>query len=427
MARNAHDVMNERALLSALFRNPEVTQPHFLAVPPEAFYGIQHQVLAAIIRDMIIRGDEVDVNTVLAIILDQGLVSRIPAGDLVTILQHDSYPGNAASYASRVCELYGRRRLAEECDRLMQRLDAEWENGDSLPVTAAAAQLRLAVDEIEELSVPADQDEPFTLADLLSEKIEYDWLVPGLIERMDRMVITGEEGFGKTELVAQILCCLAAGLHPFRGEPIYDGESALRVTVIDCENTKSQSKRRYRRMIQLVDSCRGAIGLPSLSWEKQLYMDFATEGIDLLKGGDVARLERFVAKTSPDILAVGPLYKLHHEDENSSQAARAIVQVLDNIRARHGCAIITEAHAGNGKDGSGRRVMRPRGSSLYLGWPEFGFGLRRGEHDQAAAEFVSWRGQREERDWPTGLVRGHPGMLPWRPNGEYWDRPETPR
>jgi replicative DNA helicase len=326
-----------------------------------------------------------------------------------------------------VCELYGRRRLAEECDRLMQRLDAEWEAGDSLPVVAAAAQLRLAVDEIEELSTPVDQDEPFTLADLLSEKIEYDWLVPGLIERMDRMVITGEEGFGKTELVAQILCCLAAGLHPFRGEPIYDGESALRVTVIDCENTKSQSKRRYRRMIQLVDSCRGAIGLPSLSWEKQLYMDFATEGIDLLKGGDVARLERFVAKTSPDILAVGPLYKLHHEDENSSQAARAIVQVLDNIRARHGCAIITEAHAGNGKDGSGRRVMRPRGSSLYLGWPEFGFGLRRGEHDPTAAEFISWRGQREERDWPTGLVRGHPGMLPWRPNGEYWDRPETPR
>jgi replicative DNA helicase len=419
--------MNERALLSALFRNPLVVQPHFLSVPPEAFYGIQHQVLAGIIRDMIIRGDEVDVNTVLAIVLDQGLVSRIPAGDLATIIQHDSYPGNAASYASRVCELYGRRRLAEECDRLMQRLDAEWEAGDSLPVVAAAAQLRLAVDEIEELSTPVDQDEPFTLSDLLSEKIEYDWLVPGLIERMDRMVITGEEGFGKTELVAQILCCLAAGLHPFRGEPIYDGESALRVTVIDCENTKSQSKRRYRRMIQLVDSCRGAIGLPSLSWEKQLYMDFATEGIDLLKGGDVARLERFVAKTSPDILAVGPLYKLHHEDENSSQAARAIVQVLDNIRARHGCAIITEAHAGNGKDGSGRRVMRPRGSSLYLGWPEFGFGLRRGEHDPTAAEFISWRGQREERDWPTGLVRGHPGMLPWRPNGEYWDRPETPR
>ena len=51
-----------------------------------------------------------------------------------------------------------------------------------------------------------------------------------------------------------------------------------------------------------------------------------------------------------------------------------------------------------------------------MGWPEFGFGLRivANEHpddDAVRAAVVRWRGDRDERAWPSTLRRG--GDWPW--------------
>jgi hypothetical protein len=45
---------------------------------------------------------------------------------------------------------------------------------------------------------------------------EFDWIVPGLIERGDRLMLTGFEGLGKSMLTRQLAVTMAAGLHPFR-------------------------------------------------------------------------------------------------------------------------------------------------------------------------------------------------------------------
>jgi ATPase subunit of ABC transporter with duplicated ATPase domains len=44
---------------------------------------------------------------------------------------------------------------------------------------------------------------------------EYDWLIPGLLERGDRVIVTGQEGKGKSTLLRQIGVQVAAGIHPF--------------------------------------------------------------------------------------------------------------------------------------------------------------------------------------------------------------------
>ena len=69
--------------------------------------------------------------------------------------------------------------------------------------------------------------------------------------------------------------------------------------------------------------------------------------------------------------------------------------------------------------------MRPAGSSAWLRWPEFGYGLRRAKEDDGGehpnvVDVVAWRGSREERCWPQRLVRGRDGLLPWRPSHEYY-------
>ncbi len=43
---------------------------------------------------------------------------------------------------------------------------------------------------------------------------EADWVIPALLRRGDRLLITAGEGDGKSVLCAQIAVCAAAGLHP---------------------------------------------------------------------------------------------------------------------------------------------------------------------------------------------------------------------
>jgi hypothetical protein len=85
-------------------------------------------------------------------------------------------------------------------------------------------------------------------------------------------------------------------------------------------------------------------------------------GIDLRTGDDVAWLERAIADTNPDLLVLGPLYKLHRMNPNEEQPARDVVWVLDGLRERYGFALLTEAHAGKATTGDGRRNMSPSGS-----------------------------------------------------------------
>jgi replicative DNA helicase len=429
MAHNAYDMQTERALLGAMLSAPKDVEQIFLAVPTAAFWSPQARAVAGIIRDMVIKHMPVDPITVLAAVEDLGLLSKIPGPYLIDLHGSFFHVPNADQYADRVTELYGRRRLAEACERELQSLDREWESGEPTPTADAIGRIQATLKELTTYASSASTVEPHTLVDLLSSFEEYDWLVPGLIERGDRLMLTGDEGLGKSEFIAQVSCCTAAGIHPFRGEPILDGNSEMRVSIVDCENSQRQSRRRYRRMVGVVDAQRDVAQLPPVDWGKRMFVEFRTGGMDLLKGTDAAWLERYVGNTAPDILVIGPLYKLTGgANMNDETVAGEVLRVIDGIRERHGCAIITEAHAGQGKNLDGQRYMRPRGSAVLLGWPEFGMGLRRATDPSAdpnSADVISWRGQREERDWPQGLVRGHSGMLPWRPNAEYWDRPDS--
>lgn len=192
--------------------------------------------------------------------------------------------------------------------------------------------------------------------------------------------------------------------------------------VVDCENSVMQSRRRFRRMVNTVDSSRYRRGLTQVDWSESMFIEVRPAGVDLLASRDSAWLERAVSAVVPDVVVLGPLYKLHHANPNDETAARELVWVLDSMRERHGFALLTEAHAGNSNDVNGDRMMRPIGSSLFRRWPEFGFGLRKakGESSEYVVDVVSWRGSREERDWPDQLVRS--GELPWMPAGDGYSR-----
>lgn len=266
----------------------------------------------------------------------------------------------------------------------------------------------------------SDADLPMSLDDLLANQHPHDWLVPGLFERTDRLILTGFEGTGKSFLLAQFALTIAAGIHPFRQTMFSAGH---RVLVIDCENSERQTERRYRSITGAVDRVRAKCGAGGLD-QNLIRFVIRPEGIALNDPREVARVERAIASFSPELVVIGPLYRLHRLDTRDEQAAKELTDVLDRLRVKYHFALIAEAHVAHGSPGQERK-LRPTGSSLFLRWPEFGMGLRPavesdGQEHPDSVNLIAWRGGREVRDWPVRLNHGQ--TLPWMPDEAYHRR-----
>lgn len=424
---NPYDITAERALIGVVLSAPDRVRAEFLAVRAEDWYTPTLRNIAVVIAGMFAHDLPVDANTVLIEAQARGLVpGRVPPTLVVECVQEAGVPESAAIHAQRIRDLSAARRLSEAGTRLAQRMESAWTTGvDPTDIAAAVTEARRACDEAEQIGADVTAAAATPMADFLSVTDTHDWLVPGLLERMDRIVLTGAEGGGKSVACTQIACTLAAGLHPFTGNPLGSGARRCRVLVIDCENSPPQSRRRYRWVTGLVDARRRNHGLSPVDWNDCAEIEIRPAGIDLLSAADTAKLERTIEASAPDLLVLGPLYKLHHENPNDEKPAREVAWVLDGLRERHGFALLTEAHAGKANAGDGRRNMAPIGSSMWMRWPEFGFGLLRSQDDTSKGraqlvDVVSWRGSREERQWPSQLQ--YSPILPWMPaDPDYYD------
>lgn len=269
------------------------------------------------------------------------------------------------------------------------------------------------------------------LVDLVSgEDEDYDWLVPGLLERGERCVITGPEGLGKSSLLRQIAICIAAGIHPFQHSAI----QAKRVVWLDAENSKRQNRRAFSILFEIART----VGKPIS--RDQFLMFLRPEGLDLSRENDRNWFNERLAITKPDLVVLGPWYRTFVGNPSEEDLTRRVVATIDAARARYGFTILMEAHSPHnsevirGKMG-GTRAVRPIGSSLLLRWPEFGYGLSfrdpsdshvpepgdtpipPGSPDPNYADFLAWRGARDEREWPVALRRSNdPNYWPWLPS-----------
>jgi AAA domain len=232
-----------------------------------------------------------------------------------------------------------------------------------------------------------------TLDDVLdTEEPDYDWLVPGLLERGDRLIVTGREGKGKSTFLRQLGVQLAAGVHPFTLEPI----EAIATFYLDAENSRRQSRRHLH---DLREAAAGAHTAGPVRYE------FRPNGLDLTRGAAQAWLRERLGVNETQLLILGPSYKLATGDPTSEETARTVTHYLDTLRAEYGVTLIIEAHTPYADTTKGKRPERPYGASLWSRWPEFGLFL--GED----GTITHWRGPRDERQWPAKLCRSAP--WPW--------------
>ena len=229
---------------------------------------------------------------------------------------------------------------------------------------------------------------------LLSETDpDYDWLIPNVLERRDRVIFTGGEGKGKSTLLRQIAVQVSLGIHPFT----LDFIGARSVLLVDLENSRRQIRRELKK---IVDG-------DSLS-DEMLHIAAWGGGINLNDEKQRLAFNKIMADVMPDLLIIGPTYKMA-EDLDKEGASAKLTEYLDALRTSHDCAIMMESHQPHqviANDGKKFRPERPYGSSLWMRWPEFGYCL------EDEGRLRPWRGARDaDRQWPEKLIRG--GIWPW--------------
>lgn len=386
----------ERAVLGACLLKPNVIRFALEHITSADFGDPRLGQLFDAMTLLHTAGDPVDAVGLLAVAAQEG-IRGVDGPYLHDLMYATPSSANVDYYARQVRDTAQRRRLwlfsvrarqlAESGDDLTEVMDhvrSEWDAVRS--ATSAALEARL-------------------LGDVLAGSDEYDWLIPDLLERMDRLILTGGEGAGKSTFVRQLAICAAAGIHPTTFKSI----NPVSVLVVDAENTEKQWRRAARTLVVKART----VGRRDPSEHLQLA---CVPRIDLTTERDLGAVHRLVDEHQPDLLVIGPLYRLIPRAINSDDDAAPLLTALDTLRAR-GLALVMEAHAGHAVGPGGDRDLRPRGSAQLMGWPEFGMGIAVDRTEVVEGvkptvfKLVRWRGDRDERAWPDRLLRG--GSWPW--------------
>lgn len=343
------------------------------------FYLPVHEVIWDAMTGLDRKGEQVDPARVLSVLTGETEKRLMP-----TLLTYPVASVAVAEHARTVRAWATKRRLYDEALRVQQMALNPAHEAETI-----AAETVTRFTAVRDSGVTEDV-QSITLGELLEhEDDDPDWLIPDFLERRDRFMLTGEEGLGKSYLLRQIAIMAAAGLHPFddlRHIP------PVRAMVIDCENTEGQVRRKTRGIV--AHCSHYGKGDP------RMVNLLCSPRIDITRDRDLARIHYEMDACQPELVVIGPLYRLTSKAIQSDDEAAPLLAALDTIRDR-GCALLIEAHAGHAIGKQGVRDLRPRGSSALLGWPEFGYGMR--SVASGFADLVPWRGDRDNRKFPDRM------------------------
>lgn len=317
--------------------------------------------------------------------------------DLAT---NPAYAANVDVYADIVRSWSTRRRIRTLATKALQETTRPGCNPSSLAASLGS--------EFTNLHQSADVQDVtgYTMRELLADPDDTpEWVVPGLLAKGDRLILTGQEGLGKSHLLRQFAIHVAAGLHPLTMDRI----TPRRTMIIDCEN----GLRRLRAKSRIATEWAAKNGQDPMD---RVYID-PRPRMDITRDADLSSIHRLLDAWQPDLLVIGPLYRLVAGGINDDDDASPVLAALDTIHDR-GVLLLTEAHAGHTQGKGKVREMRPRGSSALLGWPDFGYGMRVNEKT-GTVDLVPWRGDRDERNWPSSLRQAADGarwIEDWSPS-----------
>ena len=385
----------EWAIIGDLLALPEAAEGLYGLLEPEDFYEPRASLAFRLLMEGHERGERHDTTSLRAAMAEAGL--EVDPGWLADCLALGA--GAYRRHAETVVRHRLRRQIMAAAGEALHAVQERQDPGVVLDRLYGALEgATVAHGGPPAGFAPLDE---WLLRDVAGED---DWVIPGLLRRGWRVVIVAQEGHGKSLLLAQLAVAAAAGVHPlFTSQPI----DPVRALIVDLENPEAELVRRMRRLARAagdrLDPERVAL------WSRP-------SGVDLRQRRYRGELERAIRAQEPDVVCLGPLYKAfdRRPQETDEEGVREMQAIFDDLRTRYSFALVLEHHAPQFIGGS--RVMRPFGSSLWLRWPEFGFGMV--ETDRGRYELQRWRGDRAPANWPERLEHG----MNWPWQGD-WDDP----
>jgi hypothetical protein len=379
-----NDLDAERALLGDLLGLPDRVAEVADRLTPEDFFHVAHGRVYAAIRTLHDHGERVDPYTTVDQMRRDGTF-----GDPRELVAGLMLCGSGAyrRYTDIVVGHAIRRKVIAAAAELIEAAGSS--KGDAAGLLDEAHSLFGRID------VPAEHlpVDFYDFDTFLDRGVEHraPWVVPGMLRRDWRAIVVAGEGVGKSMILRSFALMAAAGVHPFAHAEV----RKTRTLLVDLENPDDA----------LVSSCAPIrerarrIGRhePGRAW-----LWHRPGGINIRTRADRATFDAILTACKPELVCVGPLYKLYRRDRNESdeQAAEACQQSLDDLRTRHRFALFMEHHAPKGQPGA--RDMTPYGSSYWLRWPELGFGL---EASEQGLRLKRWRGDRLPSNWPVTITR----------------------
>ena len=402
-----HSPTAEKHMLGACLLSRSARDILVKDLAPADFYSPANAAIADAVAAMHAVGADVDPATVANWIVERtgrdGLDAVGGLGGLIEYQVDCPSTGSARTYAATIADRAARRNY-QTC--LHAALDAAADLAVDATELVEATIARLG-----RLHTPRPGLHVRDVAEFLDRDLQYRWLVKDLLERGDRVIITAAEGGGKSVILRQLAVQFAAGVHPWRRERT----DPIRALLIDLENSEMLMQRWLTRLVAVVARDHQALRLgddPGPAFDPdRLRVECRPRGVDLLTHADRRWFTDLVQAARPDVILTGPIYKLHTGDITDDGPTKTLTAYLDNLRDAFDCAIILEAHSPHGMDGGRQRTLRPKGSQLWMAWPEFGYGIRRRD-DDPGYDFHPWRPPRDDnRTWPTRIRHGQ--GWPW--------------
>jgi ABC-type cobalamin transport system ATPase subunit/antitoxin (DNA-binding transcriptional repressor) of toxin-antitoxin stability system len=231
-----------------------------------------------------------------------------------------------------------------------------------------------------------------------------EWAIDRTMAKGERLILLGFEGTGKSTLCRQIAVMCAAGMHPFTGAEM----EPKKVLYIDAENHPDQVLDSWAQLVGLAGRHGHPLEPGALTimeeWESDRYLD-QPSGSDWLH-------ER-VHAYQPDLIVMGPLTNLANRDLRDDEPVRKLRNAVNSARSVCNSAFVMEHHAPLKGNMDKERALRPYGSSLFLKWPDYGYGIKPTD-DPTVFEWHKNRGPRvRSRVWPEALREGVANSLEW--------------
>jgi len=414
-----YDEDAENSVLGAMMLNADAIDRVQRILTPIDFYRPRNAAIYHAILTLWNDGKKVDAVTVADVLRADGSLAKMGGGvsDLISLISNTPATSSAGRYAEIIVnKATYRRAIAVANDITFTAYTQSMDPSDLIDEAIRAlktAQVSLG-------DMPAAV---WNMDDFLDQPPEDSpqWIIPDVIRNGWRIMLVASEGSGKTTLFRQVAICTAQGIHPFLHTKI----PPKRTLIVDCENPQDS----------IVDMCspirQEALRQTGDGYDAdRAWLWWQPQGINLRSRSDRIRLETVIQHVQPDLVCIGPVYKIYQVNahENDELAAREVMATLDDLRTRYKFGLMLEHHAPKGA--GGKREMMPFGTSLWLRWPELGISMQPLDptsEDMGHMKVGRWRGDRLENNWPIELRHSKP--WPWEgiyPTASYGTPPPLP-